>query len=384
MEWTSNSESPDKLHFWTAVSTVAGALRRRVWIDMRIFKWVPNFYIIMVGPAGTVNKSTSISLGYRLLTKVKRIKFGPTSASWQSLLDAFGESVEFIDLGPGQPPLKMSALTIVISELGTFLRTDQDDYMSFLIDMWDGKEIPVERRTRQDGASIHENTWLNVIAATTPEWLQANMPVTLAEGGLASRIVFVYADTKRKLVPWPDETIPDADYRRFQEALVEDLSVIATLKGEYRMTPDAREWGREWYVALNNARPLHLTHKRYGGYLSRKQTHMMKLALIFAAARRDELRIELDDMQKANECLTMIEADMARVFESIGLADSAQKLNTIMSLLKVYKKIENATLWRSVLSTMSDKEYQEALFGGVKAGLIKVIKEDNKTYITLP
>lgn len=351
---------------------------------MRIFKWTPNFYIIFVAPAGVVSKSTSIGLGHRLLAKVKGVKFGPTSASWQAMLDAFTEAVEFVDLGPDQPPLKMAPLTSFISELGMFLRPDEADYMSFLVDTWDGKEIPMERRTRMDGSTIHENLWLNMISATTPSWLQGNMPTTLAEGGLASRIVFVYADKKRKLVPFPDEMVADADYRRMQDLLVEDLTHIAALKGEYTISLEAREWVRAWYIDMDANRPLHLSHQRYGGYISRKQTHLMKLSIIFAATKRDQLLIRLEDVTAASECLTMIEADMARVFESIGLADSAQKLNTIMSLLKVYKKIENTTLWRSVLSTMSDKEYQEALFGGVKAGLIKVIKDDNKTYITLP
>src|SRR5574343_321589 len=58
--FTADSESPDDFHFWTGVATIAGALRRRVWIDMRKFQWTPNFYIILVGPPGIATKSTSI------------------------------------------------------------------------------------------------------------------------------------------------------------------------------------------------------------------------------------------------------------------------------------------------------------------------------------
>lgn len=388
MEWTSHSEAPDKFHFWTGISTIASCLKRRVWIDMRSFKWLPNFYIILVAPAGVVSKSTAISLGHRLSARVKGVKFGPTSASWQSMLDSFKETVEHVDLGPDVKPLKMSALSIIISELGTFLRPDEDDYMSFLIDMWDGKEIPIERRTRMDGSTIIENTWLNMIAATTPSWLQANMPQTLADGGLASRIIFVYADQKRKLVPFPDEMVGDHDYYRMQDLLIADLNRIAVLKGAYTISPEAREWGRNWYSDLNTNRPVHLTHQRYGGYLARKQTHMMKIALVLAAARGDDLIISPQHLQDANETLNMVEADMAKVFESIGLADSAQKLNTILSLLKSHKRIENGALWRAVLSTMSDKEYQEAIFGGMKAGLLKVEKPSAengmKSFLVLP
>ena len=61
--YSSASEAPDKFHFWTAVSTIAGALRRRVWIPQNYFDWTSNFYIILVAPPGIVSKSTTISIG---------------------------------------------------------------------------------------------------------------------------------------------------------------------------------------------------------------------------------------------------------------------------------------------------------------------------------
>ena len=57
--YTADSESPREFHLWTGIWTLAGALRRRVWIDMRKFQWTPNFYIVLVGPPGIVNKSTT-------------------------------------------------------------------------------------------------------------------------------------------------------------------------------------------------------------------------------------------------------------------------------------------------------------------------------------
>jgi len=83
--YTRDSESPTEFHFWTGVSVLAGALRRRVWIDMKKFQWTPNFYVILVGPPGVAAKSTSISMGMSLLTQVPSIRFGPESMTWQAL-----------------------------------------------------------------------------------------------------------------------------------------------------------------------------------------------------------------------------------------------------------------------------------------------------------
>ena len=43
---SAHSESPKQFHFWSAVSAIAGALRRQVWIDQRQFQWTPNMYIV--------------------------------------------------------------------------------------------------------------------------------------------------------------------------------------------------------------------------------------------------------------------------------------------------------------------------------------------------
>src|SRR5258707_15834538 len=97
LEFTRDSESPTTFHFWTGVSTLAGALRRRVWIDMKKFQWTPNFYIILVGPPGIAAKSTSLSMGMSLLGKVPGVKFGPESMTWQALAKALEEAIEHVE-----------------------------------------------------------------------------------------------------------------------------------------------------------------------------------------------------------------------------------------------------------------------------------------------
>src|SRR5688500_13513807 len=92
LEYTKASEAPDAFHFWTGVSTIAGALQRKVWQDQLIFQWIPNFYIIFVAPAGTATKSTTLNFGMTLLERVPDVKFGPESGSWQGLGDALADS----------------------------------------------------------------------------------------------------------------------------------------------------------------------------------------------------------------------------------------------------------------------------------------------------
>lgn len=377
LDFTNDSESPTEFHFWTGVSTLAGALRRRVWIDMKKFQWTPNFYIILVGPPGLVKKSTSLGIGMRLLGKIKGIHFGPESMTWQALGDTLQASTEFFEyineLGVkvlGQ----MSTNTIQISELGTFLRTDDDQLISFLIRMWDGQLDTFRHSTKSSGKIEVENPWLNIIGATTPSWLQENVPESMIGGGLMSRVVFVFSEKMRKLVPYPDEWIAPDEHAKMEKALLEDLLEISTLAGPYSITDEARRWGREWYEQHYDIskRPAHLSSDRLGGYLSRKQTHIHKFAIILAAAKRSNLVVELEDLIEADGIITSTERDMLRVFESIGVVVQRRHIKEIVSFVRFAKALTAEELWYRSMNMMSLKDFQEACRAAVQAKVIKL------------
>lgn len=374
MEHTKHSESPDAFHFWTGVSTIAGALRRRVWIDMRHFQWTPNFYIVLVGPPGIASKSTTIRIGTSLLEKVDGIKFGPQSMTWQALTEAIAEATEYVDFirpdGTGDT-VAMSAVTCAVPELGTFLKMEDSALVDVLISMWDGQQENWGHKTKSSGNVDIRNPWLNLIGCTTPTWLEQNFPEAAIGGGLTSRIMFIYGDTKRHLVAYPDELIQEADYADRRDKLVSDLKRISTLTGGYAISKDARDWGRDWYAKLWAARPPDMANDRYSPYISRKQTHIHKVAMVLAAAQRDKLIIEKDDLIQADKLLTSIEPDMLKVFEAVGMVDQAKHIATITSHVKAYGWIEVNTLYRLLMNNMTQRDFKEALTIAVTQRLIR-------------
>ena len=375
--YTKDSESPTSFHFWTGVSVLAGALRRRVWIDMRKFQWTPNFYIILVGPPGVAAKSTSISVGMNLLSKVPGVKFGPESMTWQALAKDLEEAVEHVKFfrPDGTEDLtKMSCLTIQITELGTFLRIDDDQLMSFLIRMWEGQRDTFRHKTKSSGNVDIDNPWLNIIGATTPAWLKDNFPEAMIGGGLTSRVVFVYGDKKRLLIPYPDEVIPTQDHQRMRDDLISDLAEISTLAGPYQLSTFAREWGRAWYADHNNPdlRPPNLVSDRYGGYLARKQTHLHKFAIVLAAAKRNQLIIEEDDLKEAEAIITENEKDMQKVFESIGVVNQSRHVQEIVSIVRFAGFMTSKGLWARSMNYMTLKEFEEAVRAAVHGRLLEI------------
>lgn len=381
--FTETSEAPLAFHFWTGVSTIAGVLRRRVWKDEHLFKWTPNFYIIFVGPAGIVTKSTTLGIGYDLLKSVKvngqGIHFGPDSMTWHGLAKKFQEAVQhskYKDKSGTEQTVLQSALTCSISELGTFLRPDDRALVSFLTDVWDGKERPFDHTTKDSGELKIENAWLNVIGATTPEWMQDNFPAGMLSQGLGSRIVFVYANKKRHLTAYPSRTVKPTDWTDTRTKLIEDLNEIAKLGGPFELTDDAYKWGEEWYKQHNDKRDVHMASERFAGYLARKQTHLHKIAMVLCAAQRDDLLIQKDDLEAAELLLKETEQSMIKVFESVGVVDEAKHMSELVAFVKAYKFMTSDQLYRLCYNIMSEKDYKQALRLALEGGMLEVKREN--------
>lgn len=371
IDFTRDSESPLGFHFWTGVWTIAAALQRRVWIDMRKFQWTPNFYIILVGPPGIAAKSTSARGGQALLSHVDGITIGSQSMTWQKLTEDLGKAILHIDyLGENNETLTtaQSALSLNVSELGTFLKPEDPTFTDVLISLWDGQLEEWTHGTKTTGSTSIRNPWLNIIGCTTPSWLKNNFPEHMVGGGLTSRIVFVYGDKKRHLVPYPDEVRPMAEYKQLEEGLIHDLKQMAELKGPYMLDPLARHWGHQWYEQHWSQRSAEMAGIRYEGYIARKQTHMHKLAMILAAAKRNERIILREDLIGADKLLKVVEPDMRKVFESVGVVDESKRVIEIKSLLAAHGEMTATELWALCQTTMDLKSWEAALKAALQAG----------------
>ena len=380
IDYTAHSEAPREFHFWTGVSTIAGALSRKVWIYQKYFNWVPNFYIVMVAPAGVVSKSTSIGMGQKLLREVEGINFGPSSLTWQALAKSLENAQQSFSstgvLDENTVMLQQSAISCFVSELGTFLDPQDRKFMDVITDLWDSPEGVWKHSTASQGTTEITNPWINFIAGTTPTWLKANFPSDLIGAGLTSRIIFVFGDSKRHLTAYPGLLETKAETEAIFNDLVHDLREIAEIVGEYRLTPEAIKVGEEHYENHWTNRPAHLSSERFGGYLARKQTHIHKLALVLQAARNSSPWIEEDILQHAIRIITATENYMIRVFESIGVTPTATLLVELIGFLNASEEagliVTEEVLARWRFSKMEEREYQEILQTGVKARYIKV------------
>lgn len=367
MEYSKHSEAPDRFHFWTAVSTIAGALRRQVWIDQHHFQWTPNFYIVFVAPAGIISKSTTAKIGMDLLKQVEGVTFGPNIITWQSLVTSLAEAKVAVNID--NKFHEMSPLTILSSEFGTFLNPQDREMVDVLVDLWDGQTGVFEKRTKTSGEDSVVNPWINIMACTTPHWIADNFPEYMIGGGFVSRTIFVYGDKKRHFCAYLDEAIPKG-FKQRQADLVHDLRDMAkNCKGEVKLSPEAKQWGTVWYEKLYTERPPELASERVASYLARRQTHMHKLAIVLSASESNKRVIEKEHLEAADAILQENEKFLPKVFEKIG-DDAVQKANNIVNLLRANGPLGVDEAFAKLFYNMSFNQFKEGLESAIRAGLV--------------
>lgn len=386
-EYAQFGEAPDNTLFWTGVATVAGALRRKVWIDMGYFKWVPNFYVILVAAPGIISKSTTANIGMNLLRQVPGIKWGPEVVTWQSLVQCMSEQrEEFVnpDTGEFTP---MSAITICSDEFGNLLNPADREMVDIFVGLWDGKEGTFEKKTKNSGNDAIVNPWINIIACTTPAWISGNFPEYMIGGGFTSRCVFVYADTKRQLVAYPKRNMEKSGSARvdqLKQDLIADLEAISMLAGEMTLTEDAFLWGEQWYEKHWRDKHPHLDRDQFGGYLARKQTHIHKLAMVLSAAMGDSRSITPDILQLAADLTTGLERDMNMVFSKIGQNEITRLAAQLVEIVAREGKMIQQDLYKQVFRIASYNDFSEAIQSCVNAGHLISINQGGQLFVTLP
>lgn len=383
MSYTAHLESPEEFHLWTGISTIAGALRGKCWIDMGFFKWKPNCFIIMVAPPGIAAKSTTLDQGMSLLREIEGINFAPASATWQGLCGQFMEVQETFNINSEDHT--MSNITVAASELGTFLDMSNREMIDMLVDMWDGKDTPWIRRTKGGGSETIQAPWVNLGACTTPNWIAENMPRYAIGGGFTSRCIFLYADKKSKAVAYPHLSMPKHQ-KELRRKLVHDLKEISKIKGAFTITEEAIEFGTTWYNQHTMKTPKHLKTTNMQGYAARKQSHIHKIAMCLSAAESGDMVINMNHMEAAISLLGMCENNMAKVFDSVVDDNDAKNLSILKQRImempsRGEKRLDRNLLFCEMSSRMSLTAYELACSALIRAGFVRDIADANRRYM---
>lgn len=393
-----NSEAPEKFHFWTAISTIAGALRRHVWLDQGIFKLYPNFFIVFVGEPGIVTKSTAIGHGLRLLREIGA-NVGPSVTTWQGFLKRIEQSIEGFAIGDGpletRKHVTTCAVTMHVTEWGTFI--DPRDYLmvNMLTDLFDCKEgIAIDKTTATQGDTLIFNPFINMLSATTPKWMYDNFRSQFGGWGLSSRIIFIFAKRPRRIIAFPGEETSSDALRIAMRPLVADLRRISDLSGPFRLSPAVRKYGQTYREELSE-RQINLSNNpdsnpwlRY--FLARKFDYILKLAMVFSAATASNLLLEEEHFMAGAARMDEVELELLNIFGNHGGEDISRAVrvnhtawNHLRHCLETEGPQPRHTINRFLARYMTFRESEELITQLVASQAIRQVQDSQGLWLEL-
>ena len=372
LEYRENSEPAKNFHLWSAVSTVAAVLRRKVYLQWHT-KIYPNMYIVLVSPPGG-RKGTAMGPAQELLEDLN-IKLAAEAITREALIRELKNSNETI-IKEDDSIEHHSSLTIFSPELSVFLGGASNlQLLSDLCDWFDCRK-KWEYRTKNMGVDIINGVWVNLLGATTPDILRSTLPQDAIGGGLTSRIIFCFAPGKEKIVHYP---FPTEDELHMRELLLQDLEGLSTMQGAFTMHEETFKAWYFWYE--DHEKHLPFDQPIFAGYNERKPLHVLKLSMILCASRADDMIIRLIDLQRASRLLKATESSMPKVFAGYGKRENADVIPSIMNIIASSRIISRGNLMNRFLTELTLQQLDEILATLESIGFSKRIIKGNETLI---
>ena len=374
LEWTIDTEPKDSFHLWTAISLVAGALQKRVYISVGGSRRYANMYIILVGPSGKSRKTTAIEYGERLLRQTSAIICPDAISGWQAFSHMMNQDWVIQEENiPGLGMVKHRSVTAFAKELRVFLR-DDTDFVAMLTSLFDTDDVWEYYSIKHELQRVNW-AFFNMLGATNREYLRTMLPSEAIGGGYTSRVIFIVEENKRGSRPSPKMD------SGLQEDLIDELMTITGLAGPAQETTEFMKTFGKWYIGqdkeTSNGHPP-VPGENFSSYCSRRGLHVKKLSLISAVSRTGGLRIEEEDFDWALGVLESAEQRMPMAFAGFGKAQYAGLTFQVLQILEAKHRVTQAEVMR-MLAYDLDAEGMESIAETLrKQGVIKVTRPKGK------
>lgn len=371
--WTKpRSEAPESFIFWTGLFNLAAALRRHVQVPKTMFgSWAaaPNLYVLFIAGAGKARKSTTTNYTEELIHDVMpKITAAPEIITKESLLTELVKSPD-------------ASMYILAPEFGEFIVKSGVDMYGFLTNIYDGKKR-ISASTISRGAEFADRPCVNLLGATTPEWVAANMPESVIGGGFASRVIFIFEERVRRRQLYYESLDYDA-LEKIRKNLVSDLEHIANnIYGDFKIEEDAKEYMEEWYQ--KTADTYSEADYKMHGFFERLPAHIHKVAMLIHVAYSDELVLTLSDFKEAIALLKQVELKLPQTFQAIGKNPYTVDMNRILAFVEEKGKVAMSEIRSRFYHAATPAMLTELVNGLNDMGMIRSELVGTQYFISIP
>lgn len=347
-EYATGFPSPGIFKRWGGIAAIAMALERKVHLRTNIGELYPHLYIMMIAPPG-VGKSIITSTVQTFIGGLSDHYMAPSSVSRASLIDALMAAERRVVTPQLNPPvMSFNSLAVIQNEMGVFLPAYDTEFMATLTDLYDGKRYTEKKRSKDINNNM-ASPQLNLFCATTVAYLHDTMPEAAWDHGFLSRTILIHSGEMviRSLFDIIDKS------EVLETALKEDLKTVGALHGRFKFTPEAAKAIDAWHQSGGKPKP---DHPKLQHYNSRRTAHVLKLCMVAAVSRGNELLITIEDYHRALDWLFEAESFMPDIFKSMSIGGDAKAIeDTYYWAYKLYVKKGEAVAEAQVIEYLQNK-----------------------------
>lgn len=362
LEFTKDQESPEDFHCWVGISLIGSALRRNCYMKRGTYTLYPNLYVVVVAESAALHKSTALNIGVEVLRESNpEHAFFSQKITTESFIHFLHEQFE---------ETQTSVAIVHASEFAVFFGKSISDptLLQTLTDMYDNPSY-WSYSTLTRGKEECNNVCINMLAATTPEWIKTSLPEDALGGGFTSRLLFIPRYETDRSNPFPEDTMDEATLKH-RANCVHDLGLISGLRGNFSWDALAKRHYAEWYEGT-------LKHQQHNampglrGYYGRKGDTVIKLCMISSVSHDDSMNIQIRDVESAIKLLNENEQYLPQVLNFIAQTDVGKRNIRVLNLIKKHKDVPHSKLLQSISHQMSGMELRDVIDTLEQTGEIK-------------
>lgn len=261
------------------------------------------------------------------------------ATSYQALILAIGDCyrrINYVDKNNKLQVYGHSSISFALPELSSLFRSKTEDVINFLLGLYDCPDDYEYRTVSREKDKIRRGC-VNFFAGTTPSFMRSTFDGRLADEGFTSRTFFIFAAKNR----FSRFFIPDRNEQQVQcrLELLQHLRNLAMLFGKVEVDPETVAYLEDWWQKFeqnwtqrSNKSPQMIP------YYSRKNIHVMKLAMAMHFGESVIMHIPLQRFKDAIEFLDNEEKSMHLAITLEGDNPQSRAIRRILDLLATGRK----------------------------------------------
>jgi hypothetical protein len=340
LSYAQGNEAPGAFHFWTGASllgALGAACRRNFYIDQGSYCIYPNLYVLIIAPSGA-KKSSSLIIGQDILERLNLemldegihpsdlIRISPKKVAPERFFHLL-KAEEIEDEITGQTRWADSIAFLGLTELVILLGKSvfhSDQMIHLLTELWDCPEH-YDASTFARGDEAMRNVAISLVACTTESWLYDSAQEDMFTGGFMGRCIVVPRGYTDKEYPKPEPLDPVQ-----ANTLAKWLLSLSTSQAT-QMVIHGWDWYQNWYHK-NKEIAATQDDRKLEGYYNRRDSHLLKIALIIALSEGHKKILE-EDLKVALRILQHEEKFLPMVLNKVGVHPSSKKGEEVLDYL---------------------------------------------------